>query len=102
MMAGPARVMSPSRASNYSYEVAVLTGLKTECRQCREVVHEGENGLLVPVRDAQALSEALSSLIKNPELRAQMGRRSRAIALKEFSLEKVIDQTLSLYKELAR
>ena len=74
----------------------------TDVPGCREVVREGENGLLVPVRDAQALSEALSCLIKNPELRAQMGRRSRAIVLKEFSSEKVIAQTLSLYKELTR
>ena len=72
----------------------------TDVPGCREVVREGENGLLVPVRDAQALSEALFSLIKNPELRAQMGRRSREIVLKDFSSEKVIAQTLGLYKEL--
>ncbi len=74
----------------------------TDVPGCREVVREGENGLLVPVRNAQALSEALSCLIKNPELRSQMGRRSREIVLKEFSSEKVIAQTLSLYKELTR
>ena len=60
------------------------------------MVRDRENGLLVPVGDAQALSEALSCLIKNPELRAQMGRRSRAIVLKEFSSEKVVSQTLDL------
>jgi glycosyltransferase involved in cell wall biosynthesis len=74
----------------------------TDVPGCREVVREGENGLLVPVCNAQALSEALSCLIKNPELRSQMGRRSREIVLKEFSSEKVIAQTLSLYKELTR
>ena len=74
----------------------------TDVPGCREVVREGENGLLVPARDAQALSEALSCLIKNPELRSKMGRRGREIVLKEFSSEKVIAQTLSLYKELIR
>ena len=74
----------------------------TDVSGCREVVREGENGLLVPERDAQALSEALSCLIKNPELRYQMGRRSREIVLEEFSSEKVIAQTLSLYKELTK
>ena len=74
----------------------------TDVPGCREVVREGENGLLVPVRNAKALAEALSCLLKNPQLRGQMGRRSRAIVLKEFSSEKVIAQTLSLYKELAR
>ena len=74
----------------------------TDVPGCREVVREGENGLLVPARNAQALSEALRCLIKNPELRAQMGRRSREIMLKDFSSEKVIAQTLSVYKELIR
>ena len=72
----------------------------TDVPGCRAVVREGENGLLVPARNAQALSEALRCLIKNPELRAQMGRRSREIMLKDFSSEKVIAQTLSVYKEL--
>jgi glycosyltransferase involved in cell wall biosynthesis len=74
----------------------------TDVPGCREVVREGINGLLVPARDAQALSEALFSLIINPELRTQMGRRSREIVLKDFSSEKVIAQTLNLYKELTR
>jgi glycosyltransferase involved in cell wall biosynthesis len=72
----------------------------TDVPGCREIVRVGENGLLVPARDAQVLAEALSSLIANPELRAQMGRRSREIVLEDFSSEKVIAQTLSLYEEL--
>jgi glycosyltransferase involved in cell wall biosynthesis len=72
----------------------------TDVPGCREVVREGENGLLVPARDAKALSDALLRLIKNPELRAEMGHRSREIVLKEFSSKKVIAQTLDLYEEL--
>jgi glycosyltransferase involved in cell wall biosynthesis len=72
----------------------------TDVPGCREVVREGENGLLVPARNAKALSGALLCLIKNSELRAKMGHRSREIVLKEFSSEKVIAQTLDLYKEL--
>lgn len=71
----------------------------TDVPGCREVVREGENGLLVPVRDVQALSEALLRLINNSELRAQMGKCSRDIAVKEFSLEYVIAETLNIYKE---
>jgi glycosyltransferase involved in cell wall biosynthesis len=72
----------------------------TDVPGCREVVREGENGLLVPARDAKALSDALLRLIKNPELRAEMGHSSREIVLREFSSEKVIAQTLDLYEEL--
>ena len=76
--------------------------IATDVPGCREVVRDRENGLLVPARSAKALSEALLCLIKNHELRAQMGRRSREIMLKDFSSEKVIAQTLSVYKELIR
>jgi glycosyltransferase involved in cell wall biosynthesis len=72
----------------------------TDVPGCREVVCDGDNGFLVPVRDSKSLSEALSRLIENPKLRTQMGKRSREIALKEFSSERVIDQTLNIYKEL--
>lgn len=74
----------------------------TDVPGCREVVREGENGLLVPARDGQALSDALLCLINSPDLRAEMGHRGREIVLKEFSSEKVIAQTLDLYKELTR
>lgn len=72
----------------------------TDVPGCREVVCDGENGFLVPVRDSNALSAALGRLIENPELRHQMGKRSREIALTEFSSERVITQTLNIYKEL--
>ena len=73
----------------------------TDVPGCRDVVRHGDNGLLVPVRNAKALADALKRLIKNPELRGQMGKRSREIALAEFSSEHVIAQTLEIYKELA-
>ncbi len=68
---------------------------------CREVVQEGDNGLLVPVRDTQALAAALKKLILDADLRRRMGERSRERALAEFSQELVIGQTLALYRELA-
>jgi glycosyltransferase involved in cell wall biosynthesis len=64
---------------------------------CREVVRHGENGLLVPVRDASALAEALMRLLQSPNMRSEMGIRSRTIAENEFSIELVISQTFKLY-----
>jgi glycosyltransferase involved in cell wall biosynthesis len=65
---------------------------------CREVVRHGENGLLVPVRDAVALAKALMDLLQSPNTRSKMGRCSRKIAEKEFSMELVISQTFALYQ----
>lgn len=67
---------------------------------CREIVRDGENGFLVPIRDVKALASAIRRLIENPVLRKEMGKRGRDIAVKEFSVNKVISETLSLYNKL--
>jgi glycosyltransferase involved in cell wall biosynthesis len=67
---------------------------------CREVVRNGENGVLVPVRDGEALVAALAHLIEDAPLRTAMGTRGREIAVNEFSLERVIDLHLSVYRSL--
>lgn len=72
----------------------------TDSPGCREVVRDGLNGLLVPIRDAHALAAALKKLIENGELRHRMGAQSRQRAEREFSLDAVIAQTLALYHEV--
>lgn len=72
----------------------------TDVPGCREIVRHGENGLLVPVRDAAALADALRRLIEDPVLRQRMGAKGREIVVSEFSLEKVISEILVVYREL--
>ncbi|MFH1523486.1 MAG: glycosyltransferase family 4 protein [Chloroflexota bacterium] len=64
---------------------------------CREVVRHGDNGLLVPARDASALAEALRRLLLNPNERNEMGILSREIAEGKFSTGLIVSQTLSVY-----
>lgn len=66
---------------------------------CRETVRNGTNGLLVPVRDASALAEALARLIVDSDMRRRMGKCGRALALGEFSQEQIIAETLAVYRE---
>jgi glycosyltransferase involved in cell wall biosynthesis len=74
--------------------------IATDVPGCREVVRHRVNGLLVPPRDANALAEAVTMLLGNEELRDELGRSGREIAVKEFSTEAVTSQTLALYREL--
>ncbi|MBI3038292.1 glycosyltransferase family 4 protein [bacterium] len=67
---------------------------------CREVVQNGENGLIVPPKDSKTLAEALKKLVEDSELRRKMGAKSREIAVAKFSIEKVVRETISVYKEL--
>lgn len=73
----------------------------TDVAGCRDVVEHGANGLLVPVRDVAALSEALAQLVCDPHLRRQMGQRARDIAVAKFDVKMVIDRTLALYDNVA-
>lgn len=66
----------------------------------REIVHDGENGLLVPPRDVSALADALERLAADAELRRRMGARGRQIAEAEFAEHIVVERTLAVYRNL--
>jgi glycosyltransferase involved in cell wall biosynthesis len=72
----------------------------TDVPGCRDIVRHGTNGLLVPPKNPAALADAIATLLNDPSLRAAMGRRGREIAVNEFSEQKVIQQTLALYRQL--
>jgi glycosyltransferase involved in cell wall biosynthesis len=67
---------------------------------CREIVCHGDNGLLVPGRDAAALAAALAHLLQRPDERRRMGDRGRHRVLAEFSQESVSQATIAVYREL--
>jgi glycosyltransferase involved in cell wall biosynthesis len=73
----------------------------TDAPGCRDIVRHGENGLLIAQRDIQALVAAIERLLADKSLRDSMGRRGRALAEAEFSLDMVVEKTLSIYRELA-
>ena len=72
----------------------------TDTPGCREIVRDGENGILVPVKDSSAVASALKKLIESPSLRKKMGQKGRALVAQEFSLDRVNRETLTLYEAL--
>ena len=71
----------------------------TDTAGCREVVADGVNGYLVPVKDAAALAAALEKLLLDPALRKQMGEAGRERAVELFANEKVNRAIESVYKK---
>lgn len=67
---------------------------------CREIVRDGDNGILVEARNATALAEALAKLLSDAGLRQQMGQHGRERVLGEFSQERIVAQVLALYREV--
>jgi glycosyltransferase involved in cell wall biosynthesis len=58
--------------------------------------------MLVPPRDAEALAEALHTILESPDRQKKMGARSREIVQEDFSVERVNEKTLALYEKLER
>ena len=67
---------------------------------CKDVVDDGVNGFLVPIKDSEALADKLRILIEDKDLRVKMGKASREKAEKEFSLENVVNKHLEIYQSL--
>jgi len=77
-----------------------LPVVATDIRGCRQVVDDGFNGFLTPLRDPQALAERLDELGKNEDLRVRMGKASRAKAEAEFDEMEVVRKIIGSYDEL--
>lgn len=66
----------------------------------REIVKDGVNGRLVPVRDVPALTRALLDMIERPDRAAAYGTAGRALVEKNYSLSVWIDRLDDLYAEV--
>jgi glycosyltransferase involved in cell wall biosynthesis len=64
----------------------------------REIVRDGHNGLLVPVRSGAALAEGLERLASSPELLARLRRAARD-SVQELRWRRVAAATAALYEE---
>ncbi|MBU3568201.1 glycosyltransferase family 4 protein [Polynucleobacter sp. UK-Pondora-W15] len=76
---------------------AGLPLITTNTPGCKEVVQDGFNGILIPPRDENALAKSIRKLVMHKNLRELMGSNGREKAIREFSDELIIGQTLLLY-----
>lgn len=67
-----------------------------------EVVADGETGILVPPRDHGAMAAAIVRLLKDDALRQRMGQAGLARVRRRFSADRMVQDTLRVYKRAAR
>ena len=67
---------------------------------CKETVVDVYNGYLIPIKDSDTLTDRLSILFENRDIRQKMGQNSRNLAEKDFSIDDVIAKHLEIYKKL--
>lgn len=63
-----------------------------------EIVVHGKTGILVPPRDSDALAQAILDLLQNSEQRLSMGREGRLRVMTDFTVERMVDRTITVYK----
>ena len=63
--------------------------ITTDVPGCRETVRDGENGILVPARDAEALRDAMIRLIEDKGAREHMAQASLRMVRELFDVRKV-------------
>jgi glycosyltransferase involved in cell wall biosynthesis len=66
-----------------------------------EAVEDGVTGLLVPPHNAPALAEAILRLLRDAPLRRRMGEAGLARVRAQFSVDRMIDETLAVYGRVA-
>jgi glycosyltransferase involved in cell wall biosynthesis len=66
-----------------------------------DLVTYGENGFLVPIKNAEKIASTLKRLVANESLRVQMGKRGREIVEKSFQWDVIVDKVEAVYKEVA-
>lgn len=97
----------PSHSEGISRSLleAMATGLPvvvSEAGGSPEVVQHEVNGLLVPVKDAPALAQALIRLLDNSAWAQQLGRAASAGVADKFSLDRMGRQLNDIYLELVK
>ena len=76
---------------------AIIT---TDVPGCRHAIKPNVTGLLVPVRDAKALADAIERLLKDADLRKSMGSAGRELAQQEYGINKVVEAHINIYQQL--
>lgn len=74
--------------------------IATDVLGVRDVIRDGHNGVLVPPKNSRALADALSRLMRQPQLGAKLAANGYVIVQTRFSLERMIRQYAQLLESL--
>jgi glycosyltransferase involved in cell wall biosynthesis len=77
-----------------------IPAITTDIGGCPEIVEPGVNGLTVPVRDVNALKEAVLWMANHPGERKEMGQKARITALHLFDHGVLIEKLISIHRSL--
>lgn len=87
--------------------MALLESASMECpiitsniSGCKDIVVQGKTGLLVPLRNSEAIELSIEILINNPKFARRMGKAARKRVVELFSKEIILENHIKLYKKI--
>ena len=76
-----------------------LPSIVTNINGCNEIIRDGENGLIIPVKNKQAIVDAMEHVIQNPEIHQLMCTQSRQIIVNNYKHTYIWDELLKEYRK---
>jgi len=74
--------------------------ITTDIAGCRDIVRDGENGFVVPIKDVEVLQKSLEKLCGDDKFCREMGMASRKVAREMFDEEIVISKSIQVYEKM--
>ena len=74
--------------------------IATRCGGPEEIIEEGLTGLLVDISDTRGMAAAIEQLVKDPEKRAELGRKAFSTIREKYSYENTVGKLKELYERL--
>ena len=76
-----------------------LPAVVTDINGCNETIIEGENGVIIPPKNAERLETAMADFLSHPERVSEMAEKSRPMIVSRFKQEDVWAALLEMYRE---
>ncbi|WP_295180463.1 glycosyltransferase family 4 protein [uncultured Christiangramia sp.] len=77
-----------------------LPAIVSDINGCNEIIQNGENGIIIPVKSEEALKVAMKKLVEDIDLRSQLTLNARQVIQKKYEREYFWQILLKEYKEL--
>jgi glycosyltransferase involved in cell wall biosynthesis len=79
-----------------------LPSIVTNINGCNEIILDGQNGIIIPVKDSNALYKSMKVMVENVGLRSQLQQNARPMIVSRYEQQLVWDAILAEYRNLEK
>lgn len=80
----------------------MLPAIVSDINGCNEIIVNGENGLIIPVKDSESIENSMKELLANPDLLSKMINNSRKMIQERYEHTIIWHSLLNEYKEIQK